>query len=125
MSSPIDKPLPGAVRREIGGVVIDEVAAGNGRVKRILYPPGWRWQTHMRPVTSTERCMHAHVGFLVQGRVTIEYADGCRVDFAAPTAVVIAPGHDGWVVGDDPAVLIQFDWARDTAARLGLEAHSH
>ena len=80
----------------------------------------------MRPVTGGELCMHAHVGMLVQGRIAIEYADGCREEFEAPAAVVVVPGHDGWVVGDEPAVLVQYDCGRGhgRAARAPLP-HRH
>ena len=78
-------PLPGATRTEVGGVVIDEVPAGAGRLKRVTYPPGWRWSVDMRASTSNELCQHGHVGFLVQGHMIAEYADGCRVDQVAPT----------------------------------------
>src|SRR5258705_439216 len=61
-----------------------------------------------------------------RGCIRMQYADGCVVEFTAPQAVVIDPGHDGWVVGDEPAVLIEFDFMSDTARRFGLpEAHSH
>jgi hypothetical protein len=80
----------------------------------------------MRPVTGGERCMHAHVGMLVQGRIVIEYPDGCREEFDAPAAVVVVPGHDGWVAGDEPAVLVQYDCGPDTVERLRLPAsHAH
>ncbi len=106
--------------------MVDDVPAGIGRIKRVAYPVGWRWSTHMQPVTGGERCMHAHVGFLVQGRMTVEYADGCTEDYAAPAAVVVAPGHDGWVVGDETAILVQYDCGPDTVDRLGLPAeHRH
>ena len=93
-------PIKGAERRELGGVQVDVVRAGEARVKRIVYPPGFRWSTHMQPITKTDRCMHAHVGFLVRGQIHVEYADGCVHEFAAPAAVAIDPGHDGWVVGE-------------------------
>ncbi len=125
MTSTLDQPLPGATTRTIGGVTVDEVAAGGGRVKRLVYPAGWRWSTDMRPVSGTARCMHAHVGFLARGRIAIEYPDGCRVDFAAPAVIAVPPDHDGWVVGDEAAVLIQFDWAGDTVAKLGVAEHRH
>lgn len=125
MPSVLDQPLSGATTRTIGGVTIDEVPAGSGRVKRIHYPAGWKWSSDMRPVSGTERCMHAHVGFLAQGKIAIQYGDGCRVDFTAPAVVAIPPDHDGWVVGDEAAILIQFDWARDSVARLGLAEHRH
>jgi hypothetical protein len=124
--SVLDQPVAGAARSEIGGLVVDEVGAGRGRIKRVIYPAGWRWSSHMQPVTGGERCMHAHVGFLVQGRMVVEYADGCRETYQAPAAVVVAPGHDGWVEGDEPAVLIQYDCGPDTVELLGLPAeHVH
>ncbi len=118
--------IAGAEHREVGGVSIDTTRAANGRVKRVCYPPGFRWSTHMKPLVNTPLCMHAHVGFLARGRVRGTYADGCAFDVAAPRAIVIEPGHDAWVVGKDAAVLIEFDAERGTAARFGLpETHRH
>jgi len=119
-------PLKGAERREIGGVRLDVGRAGAARVKRMIYPAGFRWSVHMKPVVGTDLCMHAHVGFLAQGRVHIEYPDGCVVEFRAPQIVSIEPGHDGWVVGNEPAVLIEFDFEGDTVGRLEMPAsHRH
>ena len=115
-----------ADHREVGGVSIDTTRAANGRVKRVCYPPGFRWSTHMKPLVNTPLCMHAHVGFLARGRVRGTYADGCAFDLAAPRAVVIEPGHDAWVVGKQAAVLIEFDNESSTAARFGLpDTHRH
>jgi hypothetical protein len=70
--------------------------------------------------------MHAHVGFLARGQVHIQYVDGCTVEFKAPQVVAVEPGHDGWVMGDEPAVLIEFDFETETVSRLGMpEAHAH
>lgn len=119
-------PLTAAEHREIGGVQLDVVRTGAARVKRMIYPPGFRWSVHMKPIVGTDYCMHAHAGFLARGCVHIQYADGCTVEFAAPEVMAIEPGHDGWVVGDEPAVVIEFDFEGDTAARLGMAAtHSH
>jgi hypothetical protein len=118
--------MAGADHREVAGVSIDTTRAANGRVKRVCYPPGFRWSTHMKPIVNTPLCMHAHVGFLARGRVRGAYADGCAFDLAAPRAVVIDPGHDAWVVGKQAAVLIEFDTENTTAARFGLpESHRH
>ena len=118
--------MTGADHREVGGVSIDTTRAANGRVKRVCYPPGFRWSVHMKPLVNTPLCMHAHVGFLARGRVRGTYADGCAFDLAAPRAVVIEPGHDAWVVGTQAAVLIEFDSESSTAARFGLpETHRH
>jgi hypothetical protein len=119
-------PMEDAEHHEVAGLVVDVVRAGNGRIKRIVYPPGFRWSTHMKPVVRTDYCMHAHIGFLARGRVAGEYRDGCSFEFAAPQVVVVEPGHDAWVVGDEPAVMIQFDSEEGTARRFGLPPeHSH
>ena len=123
---PLTAPMDGAEHREIGGVQLDVVRAGDCRVKRMIYPPGFRWSRDMKAVVGTELCQHAHVGFLARGQIHIQYADGCTLEFAAPQAVAIEPGHDGWVVGSEPAVMIEFDFERNTVLRLGMPAeHRH
>jgi hypothetical protein len=118
--------VKGAERREIGRVKLEVGRAGAGRVKRMIYPPGFRWSRDMKPITGTDLCMHAHVGFLARGEIHIEYADGCVVEHKAPQVVAIEPGHDGWVVGSEPVVLIEFDFESDTVERLGMpDAHRH
>jgi hypothetical protein len=114
-------PLKGAERREVGGVQVDVVRTGNSRVKRVVYPVDFRWSKNMKPVVGTDLCQHAHVGFLASGRFNIQYADGAVEEFVAPQVVAIAPGHDGWVVGAEPAVLIEFDFEGETVDRLGLK----
>src|SRR5256885_1816888 len=116
----------GAEHRYVGHVRLDVGKAGAARVKRMIYPPGFHWAKDMKPITGTDLCMHAHVGFLARGEIHIEYADGCIVEHKAPQVVAIDPGHDGWVVGGEPAVLIEFDFAGDTVNRLGMPAeHKH
>jgi hypothetical protein len=119
-------PITGAIQREVGGVRLDVVQAGKSRVKRMIYPAGFRWSTHMKPIVGTDYCMHTHVGFLAQGQINVEYPDGCRLEFVAPQVLAIEPGHDGWVVGNQPAVVIEFDFERDTIQALGMpDAHRH
>lgn len=123
---PLMAPVKGALRREVGRVVLDVGAAGAARVKRMIYPVGFRWSVDMKPRVGTDLCMHAHVGFLAHGEIHIEYADGCVVEHKAPQVVAIDPGHDGWVVGNEPVVLIEFDFESDTIRRLGMpDAHRH
>src|SRR5580765_4517477 len=125
-SRPVLAPVKGAELREVGHVRLEVGRAGDARVKRMVYPPGFRWSVDMKPTVGTDLCMHAHVGFLVSGEIHIEYADGCIVEHKAPQIVAIDPGHDGWVVGREPVVLIEFDFERDTIRRLGMpESHRH
>ncbi len=125
-TDPLVAPLTGAERREVGGVTLEVVRAGAARVKRMIYPVGFRWSTHMKPIVGTDLCMHAHVGFLARGQIHIGYQDGCTVEYSAPQVLAIEPGHDGWVVGDEPAVVIEFDFESETAVRLGMpKTHQH
>lgn len=123
---PVLAPMKGADHRVVAGVTMDIVPVGDGRVKRVIYPKGFHWAHEMQGLVGTELCTHAHVGFLVRGRLHVRYADGCVKEFVAPQAVSIEPGHDGWVDGDEPAVLIEFDFLGETAKRFGLPAeHRH
>jgi hypothetical protein len=123
---PLLAAVKGAERRNIGHVQLEVGRAGDARVKRMIYPAGFRWSVDMKPVVGTDLCMHAHVGFLARGEIHIEYADGCIVEHKAPQIVAIEPGHDGWVVGSEPVVLIEFDFEGDTISRLGMPAaHRH
>ena len=123
---PLLAAVKGAERREIGRVRLEVGRAGAARVKRMVYPAGFRWSVDMKPIVGTDLCMHAHVGFLARGEIHIEYADGCVVEHKAPQIVAIEPGHDGWVVGAEPVVLIEFDFEGETIRRLGMpDAHRH
>ena len=122
-TDPLLAPIPGADSRQLNGVQVDVARAGTGRVKRVIYQPGFRWSTHMKGTVGTDLCMHAHVGFIVRGQVNVQYADGCALEFVAPQVVAVQPGHDGWVVGEEPAVLIEVDFMGDTAERFGMTPH--
>lgn len=119
-------PVRGAERHHVSGVRLEIGRAGEARVKRTVYPVGFHWAVDMQPVVGTELCQHAHAGFLAQGEFHIKYADGCVVKHKAPQIISIEPGHDGWVVGKEPVVMIEFDFERDTVRRLGMpKGHRH
>ena len=126
ITDPLFESISGAGHHEVGDVQLDIVRAGACRVKRVIYPPGFRWSIDMKRVAGTELCMHAHVGFLARGQVHVQYGDGCTLEYVAPQVVSIEPGHDAWVLGDESAVLIEFDIERETVTRLGMpELHEH
>jgi hypothetical protein len=125
-ADPLLAPVKGAQRRDVGHVQLEVGPAGQARIKRMIYPPGFKWSVDMKPVVGTELCMHAHVGFLARGEIHVEYPDGCIVEHKAPQIVAIEPGHDGWVVGKEPVVFIEVDFEGDTVNRLGMPAaHRH
>jgi hypothetical protein len=123
---PLLASIQGADHREVAGVQLDVIRVGTGRVKRAVYPPGFRWSTHMKPIVGGDHCMHAHVGFLARGHIKGRYADGCTFEYVAPRVLGIDPGHDAWVEGSEPAVVVEFDAEGETARRFGMpELHRH
>src|SRR5205085_8503118 len=79
------------MRKDVGGVRVEAGRAGQGRVKRMIYPPGYKWSVDTKPHVGTDYCMHAHVGFLAQGRIDVIYSDGCVEVIEAPQIVAVAP----------------------------------
>ena len=126
VTNPLLAPVEADEHREIGGVQVDVARTGACRVKRLIYPPGFHWAKDLSALMGSKYCMHAHVGFMAHGQINVRFADGCVVEYKAPMFVQVEPEHEGWVVGDEPAVLIEFDFEGDTLNRLGVpHVHSH
>ncbi len=68
--------------------------------------PGWRWSESVKPIVKTEYCEAPHMSYHVSGRLRIRMADGTEEEFGPGDVGVIPPGHDAWVVGDEPVVII-------------------
>jgi hypothetical protein len=88
------------------------VALGPAKVGRAEFMPGWRWSNDIRPIAGTASCEVAHVGYVVSGVLHVEADDGRTLDLRPGDAFTIPSGHDAWVVGDDPVVLL--DWGQGT-----------
>src|SRR3974377_1569696 len=73
---------------------------------RATFQPGWRWSTHVKPIAGTGSCQAAHLGVQLSGTMHIRMDDGTEMDIGPGQAVNIPPGHDGWVVGNEPAIFI-------------------
>ena len=91
------------------GVVQRAVNLGDLTVARSTAEPGWRWSTHMRPIVGGEWCQARHVGTIVSGTFMFVYPDGSRTELHVGDVYDMPPGHDGYVVGDEPVVTIE--WA--------------
>lgn len=126
MNNLLTDPIQDAEHSECGGIQVDTKRAGTGRVRRLVYPVGFRWSTHVKPLVGTDLCMHAHVGFLASGTIGVRFRDGCEKTYTAPQFLIVEPGHEGWNPGNEPAVLIEFDFEGNTVERFGLAAqHQH
>lgn len=95
-------------RREFGHGHVDVVHLGDTDVARLVFEKGWRWSEDLKPIVKTESCQVHHVGYLLAGTLRTRMDDGTELDMKAGEVADIPPGHDGWVVGDETVVFVQF-----------------
>ena len=89
------------------------VRVGLQTIGRAALQPGWRWSTHMQPLMGTPSCPVHHVQVLLSGRFVVRMDDGEEMEFAPDDVFDIPPGHDAWVVGDEPVVLLDISGNTD------------
>lgn len=90
---------------------VDFVDLGDFTVAHVVHQPGWRWSEHVRPTVGGQWCRARHIGVVLSGRGGIRTPDGATFELSALSAlsaVDIPPGHDGWVIGDEPLVMLEF-----------------
>ena len=95
---------------------IEVVRLGPMTAARITFQPGWRWSESIKPIVGTEWCQARHVGTIASGRLHVVHEDGSETEAGPGGVYVIEPGHDAWVVGDEPVVGFEFASA-ETYAR--------
>ena len=86
----------------------DLVSIGGGQVGRLTLEPGWRWSEHVKPIAGTESCEAPHFQYHVSGRLHVVMTDGTEFDAEPGQVTALPSGHDAWVVGDEPVVVV--DW---------------
>jgi hypothetical protein len=86
-----------------------------GTIGRLVLEPGWRWSNDVKPVAGTEWCEAPHLQYHVSGRLHVRMADGSDFEAVAGDITSLPAGHDAWVVGDEPVVVIDFEGAIDYA----------
>jgi hypothetical protein len=87
---------------------IETLRAGDVLFSRTVFEPGWRWSTSVKPVAGTESCEYPHTAFLASGTLHVAMDDGTELEATEGDLLVIGPGHDAWVVGDEPVVMYDF-----------------
>jgi hypothetical protein len=88
---------------------VEIVRMGGTNASRMSLQPGWRWSESIRPIAGGERCQMRHVGFLQSGTMRVAHEDGTEQEIGAGHAYVIEPGHDAWVVGEEPVIGFEFE----------------
>jgi len=120
--------MPGAVRKnfdspeetrpfEASSGQVELVSLDGGVVGRATFMPGWRWSEHVKPIAKTDSCQAAHMGYVLSGRQVIHMDDGAELEIRAGDVVSIPAGHDGWTIGDEPCVVLDFSGMADYARR--------
>ena len=85
-------------------VRLEVLDLGGAKAMRMTAQPGWRWSESIKPVVGGESCQARHVGLVQSGRLHLVHDDGTELDLESGQAYVIEPGHDAWVIGDEPFV---------------------
>jgi hypothetical protein len=84
------------------------LAIGGGEVGRMVFEPGWRWSNDVKPIAGTDSCEAPHFQYHVSGKLAILMDDGTEL-VAEPGDITSLPsGHDAWVLGEEPVVVV--DW---------------
>lgn len=94
--------------RNVPKTRIEVISLGDTTAMRLTAEPGWRWSECVKPTAGTDTCEVAHTIFVQAGRMAIRMNDGTETEFGPMDVGTIAPGHDAWVIGDEPFVGIDF-----------------
>jgi hypothetical protein len=94
--------------REFPHGKVEILKVGGADIGRLTLEPGWRWSNDVKPIAGTELCEAPHMQYHVSGRVHVVMADGTEFEAGPGDITSLPQGHDAWVVGDEPAVVV--DW---------------
>ena len=94
--------------REFPNGRLDLVRVGDAEIGRLTLQPGWRWSVDVQPLAGTELCEAPHFQYHVAGTLRVRTADGTEFDATPGQVTALPSSHDAWVVGDEPAVVV--DW---------------
>ena len=86
----------------------ENITIGDMTVLKQTYQPGWQWSKDIKPIAKTNSCQVHHFGVLVSGRLRVRADDGQEMDLGPDDVVDIPPGHDGWTIGNEPAIFYWF-----------------
>ncbi len=94
--------------RPIDKGAVEVVELDGATVMRTTLQPGWRWSECVKPLVGTDSCQTHHVGYAISGRMHVVMDDGAELEIGPGDALQIPPGHEAWVVGDEPYVGVDF-----------------
>lgn len=101
---------------------LELINIGGATVGRAIFEPGWRWLTSVQPLANTKSCEAPHFQYHVAGVLMVKMDDGTELECHPGDVSLLPSGHDAWVVGDEPAVVVDFQGMVDYAK--AQHAHS-
>jgi len=101
--------------RKPAKTLVELVNVGGGQIGRYTFEPGWRWSECIKPIANTDSCQVQHIGYAVSGALHVRHAAGTETDIVPGMVYRIAPGHDAWNTGREPAVFVEFQGAANYA----------
>ncbi|MBF0536831.1 MAG: cupin domain-containing protein [Nitrospirae bacterium] len=101
---------------------VELITVGGATIGRATFEPGWRWSTSVQPIVKTKSCEAPHFQYHISGTLMVVMDDGTKFECKAGDVSLLPIGHDAWVVGDEPAVVVDFqgmiDYAKGPTATL-------
>jgi hypothetical protein len=88
---------------------LDLLTFDGATLGKAVFQPGWKWSEALRPIAKTDSCQAPHFNYHISGRLHVKMDDGTEKEYGPGDVGVIPPGHDAWVVGDEPCVVIDFN----------------
>ncbi len=97
-----------------------EIINIDGRaIGRATFQPGWKWSESVKPLVKTKSCEAPHFQYHVSGTLRIKSDDGTQRDCKAGDVSMLGSGHDAWVIGSEPVVIVDFQGMVDYAKGSG------
>jgi uncharacterized cupin superfamily protein len=94
--------------RSLPKTKVEVVKTGDSAIMRMSFQPGWKWSECVKPTAGTQSCQVHHVSYVLSGRMKVVMDDGTSKELTAGDAAVVPPGHDAWVLGNEPCVMVDF-----------------
>ena len=101
--------------REFPNGRLELIRIGGATVGRAVFEPGWKWSTSVQPLVKTKSCEAPHFQYHVSGVLRIKMDDGAEFDCRPGDVSLLPSGHDAWVIGNEPAVVVDFQGIIDYA----------